>query len=187
MLSDETVFASVRCLRELHGYTPGSRQFHELLRKRGILVGVPRLQRLLSTKCFIEYRHSKRRCKKTDSNHNMTVYPNLLNRDFSLGKLNRACALDITYLPTKNGTSFLATFMHLGSRRILGWAIDAKMTAEPIMKALDMAVQTRRQERLSVTGTIVQSVRGSQYCSQKLHGRLAQLNMRLSMSRSGNC
>lgn len=131
--------------------------------------------------------HRKRPYKTTDSNHDMTVYPNLLNRDFRPGKLNRAWVSDITYLPTPNGTSYLATFMDLGSRRILGWAIDTKMTTELILKALDMAVQTRRQERFSVTGTIVHSDRGSQYCSQKFQGRLAQLNMRPSMSRSGNC
>lgn len=38
-----------------------------------------------------------------------------------------------------------------------------------------------------MAGTIVHSDRGSQYCSQKFQGRLAQLNMRPSMSRSGNC
>lgn len=187
MLSDETVLTSVRRLRGLLGYTPGYRQFHELLRKRGIRVGVTRLQRLLRTNGFIGYRHSKRPYKTTDSNHDMTVYPNLLNRDFSPGKLNRAWVSDITYLPTPNGTSYLAAFMDLGSRRILGWAIDTKMTTELILKTLDMAVQTRRQERLSVVGTIVHSDRGSQYCSQKFQGRLAQLNMRPSMSRSGNC
>lgn len=55
MLSDETVLASVRRLRGLLGYTPGYRQFHELLRKRGIRVGVTRLQRLLRTNGFIGY------------------------------------------------------------------------------------------------------------------------------------
>lgn len=60
MLSDETVLASVRRLRGLLGYTPGYRQFHELLRKRGIRGGVTRLQRLLRTNGFIGYRHSKR-------------------------------------------------------------------------------------------------------------------------------
>lgn len=113
MLSDETVLASVRGLRGLLGYTPGYRQFHELLRKRGIRVGVTHLQRLLRTNGFIGYRHSKRPYKTTDSNHDMTVYPNLLNRDFRPGKLNRALVSDITYLPTPNGTSYLATFMDL--------------------------------------------------------------------------
>lgn len=120
MLSDETVLASVRRLRGLLGYTPGYRQFHELLRKRGIRVGVNRLQRLLRTNGFIGYRHSKRPYNTTDSNHDMTVYANLLNRDFRPGTLNRAWVSDITYLPTPNGTSYLATFMDLGSRRILG-------------------------------------------------------------------
>lgn len=36
-----------------------------------------------------------------------------------------------------------------------------------------------------MTGTIVHSDRGSQYCSQKFQGRLAQLNMRPSMSLLG--
>lgn len=47
MLSDETVMASVRRLRGLLGYTPGYRQFHELLRRQGIRVGISRLQHLL--------------------------------------------------------------------------------------------------------------------------------------------
>ncbi len=118
MLSDETVLASVRRLRGLLGYTPGYRQFHELLRKQGIRVGVSRLQRLLRSNGFIGYRHSKRPYKTTDSNHNMTVYPNLLNRDFKPSRLNRAWVSDITYLPTPSGPSYLATFMDLGSRRI---------------------------------------------------------------------
>ena len=186
MLSDETVLASVRLLRGLLDYTPGYRQFHELLRKQGIRVGVSRLQHLLRSNGFIGYRHSRRPYQKTDSNHDMTVYPNLLNRDFRPGKLNRAWVSDITYLPPPNGPSYLATFMNQGSRRILGWAIDTKMTTDLIMNAHDMAVQTRKQERLSVAGTIVHSDRGSQFCSQKFQGRLAQLNMRPSMSRSGN-
>lgn len=186
-LSDETILTSVRRLRDLFGYTPGYRQFHELLRKRGIRVDVTRLQRLLRNNGFIGYRHSKRPYKTTNSDHDMTVYPNLLDRDFRPGKLNRAWVSDITYLPTPNGPSYLATFMDLGSRRILGWAIDTKMTTDLIMNAFDMAVSTRERERQSLVGTIVHSDRGSQYCSQRFQSRLAQLNMRPSMSRSGNC
>lgn len=76
--------------------------------------------------------------------------------------------------------------MDLGSRRILEWAIDTKMTTQLIMITLGMAVKTLKHERLSVAGTIVHSDRGSQYCSRQFQSRLAQLNMRPSMSRSGN-
>lgn len=187
MISDETILASVRRLRETMHYTPGYRQIHALLKTQGVRVSVKRLQTLLRSRGFIGYRHSKRPYKTTASNHDLPVFPNLLKRDFQPGKLNRAWVSDITYLPTPNGPSFLATFMDLGSRRILGWAIDTRMTTDLILTALNMAVQTRRNEKLDVEGTIVHSDRGTQYCSKKFQSRLAQLNMRPSMSRSGNC
>lgn len=94
MLRDETVMASVCCLCGLLGYAPGYRQFHELLRKLGIWVGVSRLQHLLRSNGFIGYRPYK----ATDSNHDLTVYPNLLNR---------AWVSDIMNLPMPNGPSYL--------------------------------------------------------------------------------
>lgn len=153
----------------------------------GIRVGVKFLQALLRSSGYIGYRHSKRPYKTTDSDHELPVFPNLLNRDFTPGKLNRAWVSDITYLPTPDGPAYLATCMDLGSRRILGWAIDTKMTTDLILDVLNMAVETRNAENLSVTGTIVHSDRGSQYCSKRFQSRLTQLNMRPSMSRSGNC
>ena len=94
---------------------------------------------------------------------------------------------DITYLPRPNGSSYLATFMDLCSKRILRRAIDTRMTTQLIMTALDMAVKTLKQERLPAAGTIVHADRGSQYCSRQFQNRLAQLSIRASMYRSGNC
>ena len=50
---------------------------------------------------------------------------------------------DITYLPTAQGWGFLTTILDLGSRRILGWAMDTSMTTDLVLKALNMAVRTR--------------------------------------------
>ena len=118
----------------------------------------------------------------------MTVYPNLLNRDFAPGELNKAWVSDITYLPLGNKKfSFLVTFMDLGSRRILGWAIDTSMTASFVLKALNMAVTTRKNEKIPLAGTIVYTDRGVQYCSKMYQSRLRELNMRSSMSDVGQC
>ena len=106
------------------------------------------------------YRHFKRTVKTTDSNHNMFVYPNLLGRDFAPGTLNRAWVSDITYLPTTQGWGFLATRWELGSRRILGWAMDTPMTTDLVLRALNMAVRTRGSN--AVAGTIMHSDRGTQ-------------------------
>lgn len=92
---------------------------------------------------------------------------------------------DITYLPTAQGWGFLATILDLGSRRILGWAMDTSMTTDLVLKALNMAVRTRGIN--AVAGTIMHSDRGTQYCSAAFQNRLMQLDMRCSMSDVGQC
>lgn len=153
----------------------------------GIHVGLKRLQRTLREHGYIGYRHHRRPYKTTDSNHRLSVYPNLLNRNFVPGELNRAWVSDITYLPTPVGPSFLATFMDLGSRRILGWAIDTTMSTQLVLRAFNMAVRIRKAERISLDGTIVRSDRGTQYCSKLFQSRLNELNMHSSMSEVGQC
>lgn len=122
-----------------------------------------------------------------DPGPSQIAYPNLLNRNFVPGELNRAWVSDITYLPTPTGPSFLATFMDLGSRRILGWAIDTTMSTQLVLRAFNMAVRIRNAERISLDGTIVHSDRGTQYCSKLFQSRLNELNMRSSMSEVGQC
>ena len=166
-------------------YTPGYRQMHALMRQRGVCIGVKRLRGVLRVNGIIGYRHFKRTVKTTDSKHNMFVYPNLLGRDFAPGTLNRAWVSDITYLPTTQGWGFLATILDLGSRRILGSAMDTSMTTDLVLKALNMAVRTRGIN--AVAGTIMHSDRGTQYCSAAFQNRLMQLDMRCSMSDVGQC
>ena len=130
VISDETVLRQAKIIRNEMKYTPGYRQMHALMRQRGVCIGVKRLRGVLRVNGIIGYRHFKRTVKTTDSNHNMFVYPNLLGRDFAPGTLNRAWVSDITYLPTTQGWGFLATILDLGSRRILGWAMDTSMTTD---------------------------------------------------------
>lgn len=170
VISDETVLKQAKIIRNEMKYTPGYRQMHALMRQRGVL----------RVNGIIGYRHFKRTVKTTDSKHNMFVYPNLLGRDFAPGTLNRAWVSDITYLPTTQGWGFLATILDLGSRRILGWAMDTSMTTDLVLTALNMAVRTRGSN--AVAGTIMHSDRGTQYCSAAFQNRLMQLDMRCSMS-----
>ena len=163
VISDETVLRQAKIIRNEMKYTPGYRQMHALMRQRGVCIGVKRLR----------------------GKHNMFVYPNLLGRDFAPGTLNRAWVSDITYLPTAQGWGFLATILDLGSRRILGWAMDTSMTTDLVLKALNMAVRTRGIN--AVAGTIMHSDRGTQYCSAAFQNRLMQLDMRCSMSEVGQC
>ena len=51
----------------------------------------------------------------------------------------------------------MATILDLGSRRILGWAMDTSMTTDLVLRALNMAVRTRGSN--AVAGTIMHSDR----------------------------
>ena len=185
IVSPETLLGQAKIIREEMGYTPGYRQMHALMQRRGIKVGTKRLRRVLRFNGIIGYRFFKRTVKTTDSSHTLPVYPNLLERNFVPGVLNRAWVSDITYLPTPEGWAFLATIMDLGSRRILGWAIDTSMTVSLVLKAFNMAVETRGES--AVAGTIMHSDRGTQYCCHRFQNRLRELDMLCSMSEVGQC
>ena len=121
--------------------------------------------------------------KTTDSNHRLAVYPNLLSREFQSGEINRAWVSDITYLPTQEGFVYLASINDLGSRRLLGWALDTSMPVELVQRAFKQALEARGKQCLP--GTIMQD-QGSQYCSHAIQNCVRAAQMRTSMSR-GEC
>lgn len=65
---------------------------------------------------------------------------NLLNRQFNATKLNQAWVGDITYLPTNEGWLYLTTWIDLCSRKIVGWSMSSRMTADLVVNAFCMAI-----------------------------------------------
>lgn len=119
----------------------------------------------------------------TNSKHDLSVAPNLLQQDFSSPAPNRKWVSDITYLWTDEGWLYLAVVIDLFSRMVVGWAMAERMTADLTCQALQMALWRRRMPK----GVIVHSDRGSQYCSAKYQGLLAKHELICSMSAKGNC
>lgn len=119
----------------------------------------------------------------TNSNHNLPVFDNLLNQDFTATAANQKWAGDITYLGTDEGWLYLAVIIDLFSRQVIGWAMAERMTADLVCDALQMAVFKRKRPK----GVIVHSDRGSQYCSHAYRSLLQQHQLRGSMSAKGNC
>ncbi|MBM6757054.1 IS3 family transposase, partial [Collinsella tanakaei] len=56
--------------------------------------------------------------------------PDLVRRDFAAGGPNRLRFADITYVRTHQGWPCLAVLMDVWSRRVVGWSMSARMTAE---------------------------------------------------------
>lgn len=94
----------------------------------------------------------------TNSRHTLPVSPNLLQQNFRMSAPNQAWAGDMTYLWTDEGWLYLAVMIDLYSRRVIGWAMSERMTADLVCDALQMALWKRQRP----CGVIVHSDRGSQ-------------------------
>ncbi|MFT6906378.1 MAG: putative transposase [Oleiphilaceae bacterium] len=75
---------------------------------------------------------------------------------------------------------YLAIFMDLYSRRIVGWHIDKRMTTDLISRAMIKAYNHRQP----TIGLVFHSDQGSQYTSKQYRKLLAGFGLRASM---GGC
>ena len=125
----------------------------------------------------------KFRPQTTDSNHPCPVAPNRLERLFSAEEPNRKWCCDITYIPTDDGTLYLAAVIDLCSRRIVGWSMATHMKATLCINALEMAVLHRRPGE----NLLHHSDRGVQYACDDYRDVLEEHKMQCSMSGVGDC
>jgi putative transposase len=110
------------------------------------------------------------------------VVPNLLKRQFTVTRRNKAWVTDITYIRTWQGWLYLAVVMDLFSRRIVGWAARPTLHLELVLDAVLMAVRRRRPR-----GTLIHSDQGTQYGSDGWRRFCRSNHLEPSMSRKGNC
>lgn len=160
----------------------GSRRIRRVLGRQGWGTGRTRIARLMSQE-GLRAKRSRRFCVTTDSGNTVGVQPNVLARDFSVGRANRAWAGDITYLWTLEGWLYLAVVLDVGTRRAIGWSFRENLEAELVTGALEMALGQRDVS----PGLICHSDRGSQYGSGEVQAMLKRFRLRGSMSRKGNC
>ena len=119
----------------------------------------------------------------TNSNHSLPIFPNLVQRNFSVLAPNAVWVSDVTYVGTAEGWLYLCTVTDLYSRKIVGWSMSERLSSEFVLSALKMATTQRRPG----FGLIVHSDRGVQYASRKYRRFLSGHGFRGSMSRRGDC
>lgn len=162
--------------------TYGSPRIYEHLRNEGIKCNKKRVERLMKVLGLKAIQ--KRKFKvTTDSNHNLPVKNNILNRKFDVNEKNKVWVSDITYIPTHEGWLYLAVVIDLYSRKVVGWSMNKRMKKELVINATRMAIKNRKPDK----GLIFHSDRGSQYASHDFQKLLWQNGFKSSMSRKGNC
>ena len=181
-LDDMVLLAHVRAAFRRSRESYGAERVHHELAENGIEVGRHRVARLMRGNGLSPKRKQKFK-KTTDSQHNKAVASNLLDQNFSAEAPNEKWAADISYIWTAQGWLYLAVMLDLYSRRVIGWAVGARMTSDLPLRALNRAIGLRQPG----AGVIHHSDRGSQYCSDAYQARLGELGFLASMSGKGNC
>jgi transposase InsO family protein len=163
--------------------TYGSPRIQHTLAHQGRHHGRNRIARLMRQKQLCGRAKRKFRVLTTDSNHDLPVAPNRLAQCPAPTGPNQIWVGDITYVPTAQGWLYLAGFMDLYSRRIVGWAMQPAMDQTLVLNSWNMAC-TQRQPPAQL---LVHSDRGSQYAGGSFRRALAHMHALPSMSRKGNC
>lgn len=171
--------------KEIHAdsrKTYGARRIQQVLIAEGETLSRARTRRLMK-KQGLESMGRRKFKATTNSNHSRPVAPNLLNREFEVGRPNTVYAGDITYIPTQEGWLYLAVLIDLYSRAVVGWAMSERINAQLVTDALVMSIWRRRPGK----GLLVHSDQGSQYASELYQETLNANGFICSMSRKGNC
>lgn len=130
----------------------------------------------------IKARQKRKHKCTTDSKHDMPIAPNVLNRQFEVNEPDEVWVSDITYVETDEGWLYVAIFLDLYSRTIVGWSMSDNMTANLVLDAFALGIARRGRAPI-----LVHSDRGTQYASEDFRNALEQHDCVQSMSRKGNC
>ena len=121
--------------------------------------------------------------KTTWSKHWMKKYPNLL-RDLKVERPEQAWVSDITYLSSADNVYYLSLVTDVFSRKIIGYHVSADLHTESVVKALKMAIKSRKTK----LPLLHHSDRGSQYCSILYQQLLKKNHIQSSMTEGvGDC
>jgi len=169
---------------ERHRGFYGAPSVYQELRAAGLKVGRHRVARLMCCSALkAKTRRGFRPCRNSASKI-AGIAENLLQQEFSPAAPNRCWAGDITTIRTTAGWRYLAVWIDLYSRRVVGWAMGATMEATLVLEALNRALGHRQIESDQL---LIHTDQGSQYRATAYRQLLEDRKISCSMSANGCC
>ena len=107
------------------------------------------------------------------------VHDDLVQRDFTAQQPDQVWLTDITEHPTGQGKVYCCAIKDMFSNRIVGYAIDERMTAQLAVSALRAAIARRQPNGV----VVVHSDRGSQFRARSFRAVLTAAGLQGSMGR----
>ena len=164
-----------------HARRYGSRRLTAELQAEQHVIGRRRIRRIMQAEKLRAIQPKSFVPRTTNSRHGGRMSPNLL-ADLVITHPHQCYVSDITYLPLwGGGWAYLATWLDLYTRRIVGWAVADSMTADLIIRALQQAIVRAPPPR----SLMVHSDRGGQYVDAEFRALLTAYGFQQSMSRAG--
>ena len=155
--------------------TEGVIRMQDLLLALGFVVNhkrVRRLLRLMGLKAIYPKKNlSKLGLKKY-------IHPYLL-KGLNIVRPNQVWAIDVTYLPMKNGFLYLTAIIDLYSRFVVGWGISNSLEADASLSVLKQAIKDHGKPE------IINSDQGSQFTCEKWVKYLDDEDIQISMDGKG--
>jgi putative transposase len=121
--------------------------------------------------------------RTTDSRHGGPICANLLLGREQPKRPHQVWLSDITYVATGEGWLYLAGFLDVATRRLVGWSVGETLEASLVCRGLHEAKTRHRPQE----GVIIHTDRGSQYASGAYRELLDKIRAVPSMSRRANC
>jgi transposase InsO family protein len=126
------------------------------------------------------YKRKARWTKRRDLRRLPAPYQNLIKGTCPI-KPGIILVGDFTHIIYLSKIFYLATFMDLYTREIIGWHVSSKHTKELVLEALLDAIRN-----LGKLPAIVHTDQGSEYTSKEYSGFLEAFGIRISMSKKAS-
>ena len=138
--ADDTLVKQIKAAHAMSDETYGMPRIHAELADEGIHTSRKRSARHMRTHKLRGV--SRRRGYTVTTVRNLKVLPapDLVRRKFVATDINRLWVADMTYIPTCQGFLYLAVVTDVFNRKVVGQAFGARMTADLVVCALNMAL-----------------------------------------------
>ena len=172
-----SALALMRRIDELHLNHPfaGTRMLRGLLAGEGLAVGRRHVATLMK-KMGIAALYQRPNTSRKHPHH--AVFPYLL-RGLDITRANHVWAMDITFVPMRKGTLYLAAVLDWATRRVLAWRLSNTLTTDFCLEAVEEALH--RYEAPDIFNTD----QGSQFTRHAFVDLIQSHGIRLSMDGQG--
>jgi putative transposase len=155
--------------------TSGVMRMQDLLLSLGMIVNHKRVRRLLRLMGMMAI-YPKRNLSKLGLIKYIRPY---LLKGLMIERPNQVWAIDITYIPMKNGFLYLTAIIDLYSRYIVGWGISNTLDAESSLSVMKQAIKEHGRPE------IINSDQGSQFTCEDWIEHMAKEGIIVSMDGKG--